>query len=68
MEIILLIAALVCAAACTASGAALWLCLRSLERSQAAETPAAPELSEEALAGILSYGRADMCRRPGEEG
>ena len=47
MEIILLIAALVCAAACTASGAALWLCLRSLERSQAAETPAAPELSEE---------------------
>ena len=78
MEIILLIAALVCAAACTASGAALWLCLRS-----AAETPAAPELSEEegreralreqrrfeeALAGILSYGRADMCRRPGEEG
>ena len=23
---------------------------------------------EEALAGILSYGRADMCRRPGEEG
>lgn len=83
MEIILLIAALVCAAACTASGAALWLCLRSLERSQAAETPATPELSEEegreralreqrrfeeALAGILSYGRADMCRRPGEEG
>ena len=62
MEIILLIAALVCAAACTASGvSAAWL--RSSERALREQ-----RRFEEALAGILSYGRADMCRRPGEEG
>lgn len=81
MEIILLIAALVCAAASVAAAVSLSRCLKALMDCSARETGASEaELDavreralreqrrfEEALAGILSYGQADMRRRPGEE-
>ena len=83
MEIILLIAALICAAASVTSAFSLSRCLRALEDCETLRPPAAPpeaELNElreramreqrrfeEALAGILNYGQSDMRRRPGEE-
>ena len=81
MEIILLIAALVCAASSVAAAVSLARCLKALGDCRAPEA-APPETGldelreralreqrrfEEALAGILSYGQADMRRRPGEE-
>lgn len=81
MEIILLIAALVCAASSVAAAFSLARCLKALGDCSAPEA-APPEAGldelreralceqrrfEEALAGILSYGQADMRRRPGEE-
>lgn len=81
MEIILLIAALVCAASSVAAAFSLARCLKALGDCRAPEA-APPEAGldelreralreqrrfEEALAGILSYGQADMRRRPGEE-
>lgn len=81
MEIILLIAALVCAASSVAAAVSLARCLKALGDCLAPEA-APPEAGldelreralreqrrfEEALAGILSYGQADMRRRPGEE-
>jgi hypothetical protein len=82
MEIILLIAALVCAASSVAAAISLARCLKALEAAMPpgpipAQEPEPDELREralreqrrfeEALAGILSYGQADMQRRQGEE-
>ena len=82
MEIILLIAALICAAASVTAAFSLARCLRALEEAAPSglASPKDSELDElreramreqrrfeEALAGILSYGQADMRRRPGEE-
>ena len=79
MEIILLIAALICAAASVTAAFSLSRCLRALEDCETLRPPEA-ELNElreramreqrrfeEALAGILNYGQSDMRRRPGEE-
>lgn len=82
MEIILLIAALICAAASVTAALALARCLRALDARESGDWTelTEPELDalceraareqrrfEEALSGILAYGEADMRRRPGEE-
>ena len=82
MEMILLIAALICAAASVAAALSLSRCLRALDAREGADWRelTEPELDalceraareqrrfEEALSGILAYGEADMRRRPGEE-
>lgn len=82
MEIILLIASLICAAASVTAALSLLRCIRALDARESANWTelTEPELDalceraareqrcfEEALSGILAYGEADMRRRPGEE-